>query len=418
MVWSATDPAPTPARVLAFSDENGTVAYEDDKGRAVLLELRLGTISVASSGELKSLASADGNAIFGIDRSGDVTRLTPAGTWTLTPPQPAQAVYPQREGTLLVRVGTGANTHLLKYQPPEKSVLAEMPIPAASRTLRTQLGDRLFLAVDSGLVMLRTRTMDWGPSIALEEPVEVMVTTPSGDRIFALSSTRRQIAVIDRFRELVTARFDLPGQAEDMRIDPFGRYLLAKALGADSIWVIAIGTERVLGGLRGTWRADLPFVGFDGSVLVPSGNDVVMYDGETLRELRRVRGGARDVWFPFQWDGFRPRAAGLDEPVQFDSALFNTATHDSFAVADTLAPPDTLAERTFIVSFAAFLAEERARELAARIEVDGVHARVVATPRDGAMIYRVILGPYPTRDEAELAGRASRQAYWVYEGAP
>ena len=421
LLWAATDPAPTPARVLAFNDETGTVAYEDDRGRAVLLELRLGTISVASTGDLKGLASADGNAIFGVEANGDVTRLTPTGTWTLKPPQPAQTVYPQRDGGLLVSVGRGANTQLLKYQPPDKRVLTEIPFPVASRTVRTQLGDRLYLAVDSGLVMLRTRTMDWGASIPISEPISMMVSTPSGDRIFALTGSQRQISVIDRFREEVTSRFDLPGRAEDLRVDPFGRYLLAKATAADSVWIIAIGTERVLGGLAAAWRSDLPFVGYDGSVVVAAGNDVVLYDAETLKPQKRVRGGARETWFPFMWDGFRPRAAALDEPVRFDSALFDSARGDTVIADSTVAADsaaDTAANRGFIVSFAAFLVEERARELASRIEVDGSNARVVASPRDGAIIYRVILGPFLTREEAERAGTASRQAYWVYEGSP
>src|SRR5213075_806843 len=76
-VWASTDPAPTPSQVLAFDDENGTVAYEDTKGRPVLLELRLGTITVASTKKLTGLASADGTAIYGIAAGGDVVRITP-----------------------------------------------------------------------------------------------------------------------------------------------------------------------------------------------------------------------------------------------------------------------------------------------------------------------------------------------------
>ena len=32
--------------------------------------------------------------------------------------------------------------------------------------------------------------------------------------------------------------------------------------------------------------------------------------------------------------------------------------------------------------------------------------------------YRVVLGPYTTRDEAERVGRESKQSYWIYEGGP
>jgi hypothetical protein len=419
LVWASTAPAPTPARILAFDDEGGMVAYEDTKGRPVLLELRLGTITVASSKKLTGLASANGSALYGIAPSGDVVRMTPAGDWTYKPPQPAKAVFPQQDGGLLVSAGTGANTRLLKLFPTDTKILDSISFPVASRTVRTQLGDRLYLATDSGLSVLRTRTMDWAPTVPFDEPISVMASTPSGDRVFVLTRSRRQISVVDRFRDRVTAQFDLPGRAQDLRIDPFGRYLLARAAEGDSIWIVAIGTERIIGGLRGSWRNDLPFVGYDGAVAVANGVDVLFFDGETLKERSRIRDGAQDYWYPFLWDGFRPRSAALDEPVRFDSVAIDTTALDSVTVRDTTSvPADSVAPSGFIVSFAAFLAEDRARDLASKIRVGGESARVVTTLREGSTIYRVILGPYLTRDEAERAGRDSGHSYWVYEGLP
>jgi hypothetical protein len=412
--------------VLAFDDESGNVAYEDTRGRPVLLELRLGTVTVKSNKKLTGLTSADGRAIYGIAANGDVLRLTLTGDWTYKPPQPAREVFPQLDGGLLVAVGRGANTRLLKLFPPDTRVIQEMSFPVATQTVRTQLGDRLYLAVDSGLAVLRTRTMDWGPSIPFQQPIARMASTPSGDRIFVLTDSGRQISVVDRFRDRVTARIDLPGRADDLRVDPFGRYLLARAPEGDSIWVAAIATQRVIGGLRGAWRTDLPFVGYDGTVAIASGTDVVLLDGETLNPRARIPNGAQDYWFPFMWDGFRPRSASLDEPVRFDSFPIDTTTPDTAATFDTVAPPpqpsrpvaDTVAPKGFIVSFAAFLSEDRAKELANRIQVGGEHARVVTTTRDGATIYRVVLGPFLSREEADKAGRESGQSFWVYEGFP
>ena len=72
----------------------------------------------------------------------------------------------------------------------------------------------------------------------------------------------------------------------------------------------------------------------------------------------------------------------------------------------------------FTVSFAALLVGEKARELAAQIHVGREAARVVTAQRDGATIYRVVLGPYRTREEADRIGRESKNSYWIYEGAP
>ena len=423
-MWTTEQTVPAPAEMLAFDDENGIIAYRDARGRPVLLDFRLGSASVQSTKKLTGLASANGRAIYGIAGNGDVVRLTASGEWTYKPPRPARAVYPQLDGGLLVASGTGANTRLLKIFPPDKTILDSLDFPVALKAVQTQLGDRLYVAVDSGLVVLRTRTMDWAPPVRFEQPINVMASTPSGDRVFVLADTNTRIAVVDRFRNRVTAVFELPGRADDLRVDPFGRYLLARAAASDSLWVLAIGTQRVIGSLRGTWRGDLPFVGYDGAIATAVGNDVVTYDGETLKQRSRIPGGARDIWLQIQWDGFRPRAASLDEPVRFDSIIT-----DSTAV-DTLAPPDSGdvpdvpgAEPAqpapgFVVSFAAFLSEARALELASRIHVGGRSARVVASTRDGATIHRVILGPYATREDADRAGRESGQSYWVFEGRP
>lgn len=423
LVWASVDPAPMPAEVLAFNDDAGTVAYVDTRGRPVMLELRLGTMAIASTRRLTGLASADGRSIFGIASDGRVVRMTAVGDWTWKPPQPARTLYPQPNGNLLVAVGSGANTRLLKINPPDTSVLGDIPFPAEARTVSSQLGDRLYVATDSGLTVLRTRTMDWALPVPFDEPIAEMASTPSGDRVFVLTEARDRIAVVDRYREAVTSRFVLPGKAADMRIDPFGRYLLARAAEGDSIWVVAIGTQRLIGGVRGGWRADLPFVGYDGSIVTTSGADVLAYDGETLRQTHRVRGGASEFWFPFSWNGFRPRAASLDEPVRFDSLIVHSDSTDTTAVADTTVaeepdPVEAPPQSGFVVSFAAFLGADRARELASRIRVGGQSARIVSSLRGGATIYRVILGPYPSREDAEAAGKASGQSYWVYEGVP
>jgi cell division protein FtsN len=50
--------------------------------------------------------------------------------------------------------------------------------------------------------------------------------------------------------------------------------------------------------------------------------------------------------------------------------------------------------------------------------VDGQQPRITTSERAGKTLYRVVLGPYPSRAEAERVGRASGQSYWIFEGAP
>jgi cell division protein FtsN len=68
-----------------------------------------------------------------------------------------------------------------------------------------------------------------------------------------------------------------------------------------------------------------------------------------------------------------------------------------------------------MVSFAAVLSEQKAAEVASGLSINGVRPRVVSAPSGASTIYRVVLGPYGSREEAERVGRDSRRQYWVYE---
>ena len=87
VVWTSSSNAAPPGRVLAFDDEAGSLAYVDKNGVPGRIDLRSGVVGVASRAKLTSLASADGYSIYGISATGGVTRLTPTGDWSYTPPK-------------------------------------------------------------------------------------------------------------------------------------------------------------------------------------------------------------------------------------------------------------------------------------------------------------------------------------------
>lgn len=230
-------------------------------------------------------------------------------------------------------------------------------------------------------------------------------------------------------------------------MDPIGRYLLARPVDGDSVWVVAIATGTLVGVVRTEWRPDLPFVAPDGAVATLQGADVDFVDPVTGKSLVRVEGGAADVWHVILWNGLRPRAKGLDRAVMFQTEDSATRSSGGDATVPTraadangvAAPPPPRApnehdasarepepprereaprERGFTVSFAAVLSEEKARDLAREIRVDGSVARVVVTQSDGTAIFRVVLGPYTSRAEADRVGRESKHSYWILEGPP
>src|SRR5688500_2222652 len=189
VIWPSTAQASAPARVLAFDENAGSLAYVDRNGLPGRIDLRSGTVGVASRAKLTSLASTDGYAIYGVANSGNVTRLTPTGDWTYTPPNRARLLLPQPDGTLLVLTDAGANIAVLRVRPPDSDVTDSAAVPDAPRILHAQAGDRVYFGIDSSMFSLRGRTLQETPTLQLGDAVRAVVPTPSGDRLFVATDS-------------------------------------------------------------------------------------------------------------------------------------------------------------------------------------------------------------------------------------
>ena len=427
VVWSASDPAPSIVRVLAFDEEAGLLSFVDAKGAPVRVDFRLDNVAVATRTRLTGVSSVDGATIYGLTKDGSLLRSTPSGDWTFKPPRPARAAIPLSDGSLLLVASKEHAAIVWRLRPPDTKILDSAEVPGAARAAWGQAGDRLYFTVEHNLVGVRTRDLRPLNVIELDGHARALVATPSGDRLFALSDSAHQVDMIDRYREKVSEHIELPGIAEDLRIDPLGRYLLVRAAAHDSAWVVDIGTDRLVGGVRTAWRDDLPFVAVDGAIALAQGNDIVFVAGATLHQRLKIEKAASDYWYSFAWSGFRPRAAALDQPVRFPGA--DSADTAARAATDTAAPnppptkrdtavPPPVVAKGWMVSFAALLNEQRARDLAATIHFNNETARVQSAQVEGQTIYRVVLGPFSTKDEADRVGRESKLNYFVYEATP
>ncbi len=445
VLFESRDKVPATSALLGFDDFLGVVLGRDAAGHVFSIDLRLGTVETLGSAVLGSGARAEGAAVFGFDANGRVLRVTPVATWSWEATGGADMLVPQPDGALItVRNGNDGAT-VSRIIPPETRLTDSTTLDRVEQVLRTPAGDRTWLVTHQTITALRSRDLTTALTVDMGRAVSVIETTPSGDRLF-VGTSEASLRVIDRFAERETGRIALPGAPIGLRVDPDGRYLLVRTAASDSIHVVSLGTLRVIAALAGGWREDLPLVTPDGRVLLARGADVVHVDAETGRERLRYLRGAADLWLQARWNGFRPRAAGLDKPVEFEEYAADSAAADSALAAmmaarygdasqrvmpppapapapeDRAPTPAQPGERPvreiWTVSFATLLAEDRAKEMAERITIDGRTARVIAGSRDGIAIWRVVLGPYDTRDAAERAGMASRLPYWVFEGAP
>jgi hypothetical protein len=422
--------------VLSFDPEGGLIAFTDTKGQPKRLDFRLGEVRSASKAPLTAVTSINGTDIYGITAAGAVARMTPSGDWSFTPPKPAEFLFPAPDGTLMIANESGSTFHLWRIRPPDEEILDSANVTDVTRGPRAQAGDRLYFSSRDGVSGVTVRELSPLKKIRISGEAAAMSPTPSGDRVYIAVKESPSISIVDRYSESIAGTIPLPGPASDLRIDPLGGSLLAKpAAGGDSVWVVAIGTGKVTGSVATRWTTDLPAFAAGGSIATLRGDDVVFVNASSLAPTQTISGGAKDYWYFFSWNGFRPRAANLDQPVTF-------GTGDSAPATDTMIPPSTDTTRRnlpmrdaaptmvppfvpppsaarattgFTVSFAALLSEQKARETAAEIQVGGAPARVVQTQAGGTPIYRVILGPYSTREEAERIGRESKRQYWIYE---
>ncbi len=472
VIWTTRAALPPQIHSVGFNIDAGTLVVSDAAGLAWRLTFGSGQLDRAMATPLAETASLDGTSIFGTS-AGAVLRLTPSEQqpWQVRTEATVSQVQPLRDGGVLLVGQRGSETILTRFRPPATTAVDSAVFKGSARLISAAGGDRYYLSDGPrDLVSVRARDLETLAKISIGDSVRATTSSPSGDRVYVLGADddEARVQVINKYSDEIAARIDVPASATALRMDPLGRYLLVHFGGdADSVIVIGVATDKVIGRLVSPWRSDLPLVFPDGRLATLRGDDVVVLTADAFRPMTVIPGGAKDIWTVVQWNGFRRRAG--DAPSRATGATSDTSSlaardsarnrraNDSTRVtrpetatagsrqtrSDSLRPvgdsgrrplvvpdtqprsraaladghPSTVGERgTFVVQFAALKAERPAQQLAASIKANGEKARVVVTATNGVELYRVILGPFRTRADAERAGQAAGRDYWVFEG--
>lgn len=441
-IWVGRDRLPALGSVLAFDQGGGMVAIATNEGRPVRLDLRTGLVQLPGS-VMDNGASADGWAVYGISDDGRLLRNTPTADWR-GPMARADSIVALPGGHVILVSHQEERTRLIRLRPPAAAPRDTLEIDRATAFVLAETGDRLYAMTIDGVLAIDTRAWAVVAAPSDERQPRALAPTPSGDRVFVLDAEGTGVRVWNRYAErYLDARIELPTPAAALRMDALGRYLLAHGETGDSVYVLSVPLARMVHTLVSQWRQDLPTVTPDGAVLTLRRGDVHIVDPITGAQRSRVRGGAQDYWTFVRWDGFRPRDRSLDAPAVFetDTPADSAAAAellDSLLAANALrvaSDLDSIGRATagrrlqedstaaaaaggFTVSFASLLSESAARVLADRIRIDGRRPRVVATTSDGVTIYRVVVGPFDTREAAVAAGERSGVPFWVFAGLP
>jgi hypothetical protein len=214
--------------------------------------------------------------------------------------------------------------------------------------------------------------------------------SPSGHRLY-VARGKGDIRVLDRVSNTVIGTIELPGAARELRSDFLGSWLLARPEKGDSIWVVDATTGRVAGTVPTRWSADLPAVAGTRTLLVRAGADVRALDlgSKQLTTTGAVAGGADDLWLPLSW-----LPAEEQQQLAAENADTSAEASDSGAAVPGI-----------FLQVSSSRNPSWANELAGKLKAAGLPASVLP-PKSGEDAYRVVLGPYASRDQAEATGKS------------
>jgi hypothetical protein len=384
--WSTDEKLPPLERAVGSDPDQGLVYVLDRQQQIVGLDLETRRVRPYVEQVRHAAVGPDG-ALYTVDTGSAVTQL--ARRTTVRFRSKLQGTPAEMHGTmggvLLARVGgkKPALEVLGSDQPPRST-------PLADGELATSLyGDLVAVAADTAVVVYDPQAKRSPQVIRVPGHARDVIFSPSGHRIY-VAREDHDLLVIDRFSGEPLGAIHLPGAAKSLREDEYGRYLLVRPAEGDSVWVVDVGSSRFIGGMDSKWGPDLPAVGSPSTLLIRRGADVLALDltRDGYPETGRVKDGAADLWLPLRWRPVR------DAEVQAaaDSGKF-VSDSDSTQVSPSV-----------FLQVSSSQNPAWANELSGKLKAAGLPASVLPPARSDEA-YRVVLGPYATREQAEEAGK-------------
>ncbi len=252
-------------------------------------------------------------------------------------------------------------------------------------------GRMVVVAADSGLAIFDPRSADDTRLLPIPAQPHLLAFSASGHQLF-VTTDRAELLILDRFSLEMENQMTLPGRAAALRPGALGRYLLAYSAEQGQMWVIDPVQQGVLATIECSWEEDLPTVAPDGSILARQRGNLVVLGGEGFEIIARGEAGANDRWLVTQWDPRRP----------------------ALELARDSVPTEGEPDKLIYVQISSSRNVAWAQALADELSSAGLLASVL--PADSTdELYRVVLGPFPTREEAEETARRLDRPSFIRE---
>jgi len=381
---------PPVQRVVGLDPESEFLFVTTAKHELLGLDLGSGRVDTVAVAIAHAALGPDGT-LYAVDTLRRVTSLSRRTRFAW--PQPLTALPRELFGA--------TDQHLVGVIPQDRLLVAAAdqpptvrPIAAGGDVTASRWGDLVAVASDSGVTFYDPLGRRDPAFVKLADAPRALAFSPSGHRIYVARRNVPGLAVIDRYERKEIDGVALPGPVAALRLDPLGRWLLARPAVGDSAWIVDLPIKRHTGIVPTQWHADLPAISPDGMLIYRRGTDVVSARPDSLTDIGKVTSAAADLWILTTW---LPRGVPAS-PV-------STAAAESAGVG---------AEDPLYVQVSTSQNPEWSGHLADDLTRAGLAARVLAPqhPDDG---YRVVLGPYPTRAQAEATGRRLGRPFWIYQ---
>ncbi len=394
--WEGAGRLPAIDTLFGVNQDQALIFLRDKRGNLIALDLQSRRIRSYLRGARAAAVGADGT-LYAVDTAGVVhqyTRRSPERLRARFASVPT--VLYGAQGTGVVGVDTRAGELSMLGTADSLRTLSVPRGPVAV----TVWGDLIAVAADTAVVVYDPAGVRAPRSLPFRAGARAVAFSPSGHQLY-VAQDDGQLAVLDRFGLEVLRRIELPAPAAELRPGPLGRWLLARPDEGGTAWVVDLEAGRPIGTLGTTWAADLPLLTSPDLVVLRDGDDVVARDlvDAAMPETGRVEGGAADIWSAPGWS-FLGAAPEPDDMAAADSGS-----------ADTPGDSGIAAERVFL-QVSSSRNPQWARDLAGKLSESGLPASVLSPRREGDP-FRVVLGPYASREEAEERGSSLGMPFFV-----
>src|SRR5438876_2346230 len=381
---------PAVERVVGLDPESEFLFVTTAKHELLGLDLGSGRADTVATNVRQAALGPDGT-LYAIDSSRHVVSLS----------RRTRFAWPKALTALPRDLFGSTDQHLVGVVPQDQLLVAAAdqpptlrPIAAGGDVAPTRWGALVAVARDSGVTFFDPLGRRDPAFVRLADSPRALAFSPSGHRIYVARRNVPGLAVVDRYERKELDGVALPGPVAALRLDPLGRWLLARPTVGDSAWIVDLPIKRHTGIVPTAWKWDLPAISPDGMLIYRSGKDVVSARPDSLTDGGKVTNGAADIWVLTTW---LPRGV--------PARTVASAASDSSGAG---------AEGPLYVQVSTSQNPEWSGHLADDLTRAGLAARVLPPqhPDDG---YRVVLGPYATRAQAEATGRRLGRPFWIYQ---